>query len=118
MTTRRRLPRAALLVLAGTFGALGDECRFADADGYWVDFDPMKATLHRPDGTSETCNLTSSGTESAKRWAACGEYGYAFFMAPSVMGSDERDLLIFMNSVFYRTCDGIEQRPRGSEDVR
>jgi hypothetical protein len=107
---------AALLVLAGTVGAFSDECRFVDAYGSWVDFDPMKATLHRPDGTSEDCDLVSTGTESDNRWAICGEYDYAFFAAPSVMGSEERDLLIFMNTVFYWTCDGVQKRASAGSD--
>jgi hypothetical protein len=116
MTTRLRLPAAALVVLAGTVSAFGEECRFADGDSYWVDFDPMIATLHRPDGTSESCDLTTSGTESTNWCATCGEYGYAFFTASSVMGSDAHDLLIFMNSLFYWTCSGDQRTHRRGSD--
>ena len=113
----RKIVATILLFLAGTVGALGEECRFVDAYGSWVDYDPMRATLHRSDGTSEDCDLTSSGTESDNRGAICGKYRYAFFTAPSVKGSDEHDLLIFMNTVFYWTCDGIQQRaPAGSDE--
>jgi hypothetical protein len=114
----RSTAMAALLVLATTFGSVGEECRFADADGYWVDIDPMKAVLHRPDGTSEECDLVSVGTEIEGQWAYCGEFDYAFFAASSVMGSEDYDLLIFMNSVFYWTCDGVQRRAASSSEER
>lgn len=93
---------AVLAVLAAS-PALSEECRWQSEAGDWlISTSPSEILVHRS-GVDATCQLQGAGTGVDIRVARCESGDSAFFTVAARPG-DERDILIFQNTAWYRWC--------------